>query len=83
VCFSPIANPKPSKTKNVPESCNCHLAMHCTKVQYSFRRSRQLAELHFSSQEVTKRFYNLLAVHCPRGGIARYSFRRKNLAASG
>jgi tripartite-type tricarboxylate transporter receptor subunit TctC len=23
------------------------------------------------SQEVPKRFYNLLAVHCPRGGIAR------------
>jgi hypothetical protein len=34
------------------------------------------------SQEVTKRFYNLSAVHCLRRGIARYSFRRKNLLAT-
>jgi hypothetical protein len=42
----------------------------------------QDVELAVVSQEVTKRFYNLLAVHCPRGGIARYSFRRKNLFAT-
>src|SRR5215831_19371689 len=41
------------------------------------RAGLQDIELRRISQEVTKRFYNLLAVHCPRGGIARYSFRRK------
>jgi len=32
------------------------------------------------SEEVTKRFYNLSAVHCPRGGIARYSFSTEKFA---
>src|SRR6516162_11839054 len=40
----------------------------------------QNIELARISQEVTKRFYNLLAVHCPRGAIARYSFQRKMFA---